>query len=53
MPERTVGAPGSVAEPMGESQSHYEICQGSYGHAFRGLQVLCNGRAARDVSRAG
>jgi len=38
-PERTLGAPGSVPEPMWESQADSERCLGSYGYSLRGLHV--------------
>jgi len=38
VPERTLGAPRSVAEPTRESQKNSERCLGSYGYSFRGLQ---------------
>jgi len=38
--ERTLGAPGSVAEQMRESQANSERCPGCYEYSFGGLQVL-------------
>jgi len=41
VPERTLGAPGSVAEPTRESQTNSERCLCSDEYSFRGLQKLC------------
>jgi len=38
VPERTLGAPGSVAEPTRESQTNSERCLGSYRYSLGGLQ---------------
>jgi hypothetical protein len=38
--ERTLGAPGSVAEPPRKSQTNSERCLGSYGNSFGRLQAL-------------
>jgi len=35
-----VGAPGSVTEPMWESQTTSERCLGLYGYSYGGLQKL-------------
>jgi len=36
----SLGAPGSVAQPMWESQTNSERCLGSYGYLFGGLQIV-------------
>jgi len=37
---KSLGAPGTVAQPMRESHTNSERCLGSYGYSFGGLQVL-------------
>jgi len=37
---KSLGAPGTVAQPMWESRTNSERCLGSYGYSFEGLQVL-------------
>jgi hypothetical protein len=36
----TLGAPGTIAQPMRESQTNYERCMGPYRYSFQGLQGL-------------
>jgi len=37
---KSLEAPGTVAQPMQESQTNSERCLGSYGYSFEGLQAL-------------
>jgi len=34
------GAPGTVTQPMRESQTNSERCLGPYGYSLEGLQAL-------------
>jgi hypothetical protein len=36
----SLGAPGTVAQPMQESQTNSERCLGPYGYSLEGLQVV-------------
>jgi len=36
----SLGAPGTVAQSMRESQTNSERCLGSYGYSFEALQAL-------------
>jgi len=36
----SLGAPGTVAQPMRESQTNSERCLGPYGYSLEGLQAL-------------
>jgi hypothetical protein len=36
----SLGASGTLAQPMWESQTNSERCLGSYGYSLEGLQAL-------------
>jgi len=36
----SLGSPGTVAQPMRESQTNSERCLGTHGYSLEGLQAL-------------
>ena len=40
MPDGTLGAPGSFAEPTRESQTNTDQCLSCYGYSFGGMLAL-------------